>query len=214
MRSKSPIIPTILSYTLSDFQDKVNFASQVGNAVHLDFVNNSYSNPTLAVNKWPKLELEYTEAHLMGEKPENHFQSLKEKGVVRAIVQIETINNLSELVQLARSLDLLLGFAVNLDTDLSQLRPYLDVSNYFQVMGVPLGRGGQRMDRSAVLAVSYLRKTFPRSLTISFDGGISEENIASLQKAGVDYFLCGSAIFSGRDWQNNYQKLMQAISDD
>jgi len=213
MRSKSPIIPTVLSCTLSEFQDKVNFAGQVGNSVHLDFVDKSYANASLSIDRWPKLEIEYAEAHLMVDDPEKYFFELKEKGICRAIVQIEAVSDLNKLAEAARQLDLLLGFAISLDTDLNKLRLFWEVGNYFQVMGVPVGRGGQQQDPSAVLAVSYLRKAFPHSLTITFDGGVRRDNIVQLAKAGVDFYLCGSAIFSGRDWQGNYQSLVEAVTN-
>jgi len=179
----------------------------------VDFVDREYATPSLPIERWPKLDVEYAEAHIMADKPESYLSMIKDKGICRAIIQVEAVKALDELVREARRLDVLLGFAINLDIDLSNLRPYWEASSYFQVMGVPPGRGGQRLDSSAILAVNYLRKTFPHSLTITFDGGINVDNIAALKRAGVDYFLCGSSIFSGRDWSNNYQALLEAIEN-
>jgi ribulose-phosphate 3-epimerase len=214
MRSQELVIPGDLVVTLDDFQRRIEFAKQVGNAIHADVIDNRFvSGDGLPVDQWPVIDLEYVEAHLMVEKPLEYLEPVKSKGATRAIIHIESHFDLAELSAKARDLDILLGFAVNLDTDLAELKPVFAVSNYIQVMGIVPGRTGQRQDPQTTLAVSYLHKLPNRRLTISVDGGVTAQNIPQLKRLGANYFIASSAIYEHGDWAENFHSLTKAAEN-
>lgn len=208
MKSKNPIIPGNLVESEADFTARLEFAKKVGNAIHIDVTDPDFvEGISLPVEAWPQISLEYAEAHLMVANPLRYFATLKEKGIVRAIVHVESDFDPTELQATARELDLLLGFAINPDTDLTRLLPLLAISSYAQVMSIYPGKTGQPYLPQTPLAVKYLR-THQSRLTITVDGGVSVENIPELKTAGADYFIASSAIYDGNDWTDNYQKLL------
>ncbi|MEK7548307.1 MAG: hypothetical protein AAB499_00165 [Patescibacteria group bacterium] len=207
--AKLPVIPAILTDNPEEFARQLAFAKSIAGAVHLDIIDGQFATGlALEVEKWPVLGRGYAEAHLMVESPIDYLTALKSKKVTRAIVHLESRFDLHQLVVKARELDLLIGWAVNLDTDLSTLYPYLTQSTYIQVMGVKPGASGQPQDHQAELAVRFLRSLTRFRLTISVDGGVNGENIGPLVAYGADYLIAASAIFAQFDWPKAYEGLL------
>lgn len=210
MKSKNPIIPGDLVLSVTNFNKRLTFAAQVGNSIHIDVVDKMFVNgKSLAIEEWPQIELGYSEAHLMVTEPTAYLPKLKAKNILRAIIHIESSFDPTELQAVAKENDILLGLAVNPDTDLTLVRPFLAISNYIQVMGIYPGKTGQPYLKQTPLAVGYLKK-LPQRLTITIDGGVSVNNILELKAAGADYFIASSALYDRGDWTENYQLLLEA----
>jgi len=212
MKSRSQIIPASLVETKEELIERIKFACKTSNSLHIDVIDKQFSpGSALDVEKWPLIDLEYSEAHLMVKKPLNYLPQLKVKGVTRAILHVESDFDLEEVATEARVNDILLGFAVNPETDLTTLRKYFSHSTYIQVMGVSPGYVGQEQLPQTTLAVSYLKK-LPYRLTITVDGGVTTENAGELIQAGADYLICSKALYHIGDWQDNYNQL-KGIAD-
>jgi len=212
MRSRNPILPGCLVLSRRSFNERLEFAQRVGNSIHVDVIDNEFiRGHTLPINDWPKLSLEYAEAHLMVQQPLIYLKPLKQAGITRAIVHLESSFELEALTVSARNLDLLLGFAINPDTDLGKMKPVLSSSNYIQVMGVNPGRTGQDQLPQTESAVSYFDKISNYRLLVSVDGGVNGENIARLKAAGADYFVASAALYNRGSWEANYQNLMAGL---
>lgn len=215
MQPRLPIIPAVLVMSTEELTARLNFAQEVTDSVHLDLIDGQFvTGESLPVSLWPKLDLGYSEAHLMVENPIPYLADIKAKGVIRVIIHVESKFNLNELVSACRQLDLLIGFAVNPDTDLDVLKKYLGVSNYFQIMGVTPGQSGQRQDPNTSLAVTYLSKLPTKRLLISVDGGIRAENIGRLKEAGASYFVASKAIFGRGDWRDNLRHMLTQVENE
>ena len=211
MKSKNFIIPACLVTTSKGFVKHLEFARSVGNSFHVDIVEPDFvDGQSLSVAKWPMIDLEYCEAHLMVTDPLPYLSKIKSKGVTRAIVHVESKFDLEELVTEARVNDILLGFAVSPETDLTILRRFFVVSSYIQVMGIHPGKTGQAQLPHTALAVTYLSK-LPNRLTISVDGGVNIDNIAALKEAGADFVVASNALYGQGDWQENYQAISAKI---
>jgi ribulose-phosphate 3-epimerase len=215
MRSKSPIIPAVLTTNIDVFSQHLEFAREVGNSLHVDVIDNDFcQGKSLEIRDWPELLIEYTEAHLMVREPLSYLSELAAKKVTRAIIHIESNFDLIELADQARRLDILLGWAVNPDTDLDKLRNFYPVSNYIQLMGVQPGLTGQPFIDTVYPAIRYLAKNPARRLIVSVDGGVSLETTPKLIAAGADYLVSSAAIFErGNTWKANYEQLEQIIHD-
>jgi ribulose-phosphate 3-epimerase len=213
MRSKNFVIPACLVTTKSEFTKHIEFARKVGNSLHVDIVDpNFVEGNSLPIEDWPLIDIEYCEAHLMVSDPLQYLSKAKAKGVTRGIIHVESAFDLDELVTEARVNDILLGFAVSPETDLTTLRRFFSVSPYIQVMGIHPGRTGQTQLPNTSLAVSYLNK-LPYRLTITVDGGVNLENISELKQAGADFVVATTAIYEEGDWKENYSALLKKASE-
>lgn len=213
MKSRNFVIPACLVTTKGEFTKHIEFARKVGNSLHVDIVDpNFVEGNSLPVEDWPLIDIEYCEAHLMVSDPLQYLSKAKAKGATRAIIHVESTFDLDELVTEARVNDILLGFAVSPETDLTTLRRFFSVSPYVQVMGIHPGRTGQVQLPNTSLAVSYLNKQ-PYRLTITVDGGVNLENINELKGAGADFVVATTAIYEKGDWKENYQELLKKASE-
>ncbi|MDP3993016.1 MAG: hypothetical protein Q8Q05_02290 [bacterium] len=214
MKSKNFIIPACLVTNSKEFTKRLEFARKVGNSFHIDVIDRNFvSGEAMPVDKWPVIDIEYAEAHLMVRNPVAMLSPLKSRGIIRAIVHIESEFDLEELATEARVNDILLGFAVNPETDLTTLPKYFAVSQYIQVMGVTPGHVGQPQQPHTALAVSYLHK-LPYRLTITVDGGVNQDNINALRQAGADNVICSAALYENGEWKENFENLLVKGLDD
>ncbi len=214
MKNRSPIIPGNLTKTAEEFSKRLDFACQYVDSIHIDVADGKFVDvESLPIAEWPKIEIGYAEAHLMVQKPVLFLSELKAAGIMRAIIHIESYFDLDELVEEAKANDILLGFAVSPDTDLEYLKPFFEVSNYIQVMGIVPGKTGQKMLDQTHLAVSYLRRLPSRRLTLTVDGGVHLEQIEPLIKSGANFLVSSSGIYDRGDWEKNYVKLMKKVDD-
>jgi ribulose-phosphate 3-epimerase len=210
MKSKSPIIPAVLTTSPDVFGQRLTFAREQANAAHFDVTDGQFSpGEALAIELWPPIELAYSEAHLMVKKPEEYLEALAERKITRAIIHVEADYTLASLHRRAKELDILLGFAICPDTDLAKLQPVFAISNYIQVMGVHPGFSGQGMIDTTLPAIRFLRTQHQSRLIITVDGGVTLANAAQVFQAGADYVISTNAIFHGSNWVDSYQALAQ-----
>lgn len=209
MKPRLPIIPGDLTTTVKDFTERLEFAREVAEAIHIDVADGQFVEATtLPVEDWPPLDIAYAEAHLMVRNPIPYLEKLKKAGVTRAILHIESFFDPEELVSHAREIDLLLGFAINPDTDLDHLRSFFELSNYIQVMGIQPGATGRTMLSQTPASVSYLRRVPNRRLVITVDGGVHLSTIEELFRGGANYCVASSAIYDEGDWRQNFSDLV------
>lgn len=214
MKARLPIIPGDLTATVSEFTTRLEFARNAADAIHIDVADGRFvPATTLAIEQWPELAIGYAEAHLMVRDPIPYLDQLKKAGVTRAIVHIESFFEPEELITKAREIDLLLGFAINPDTDLDHLRPFYEISNYIQVMGIVPGATGRAMLTQTPASVSYLRRVPNRRLIISVDGGVNSQTLPGLLRVGANYCVASSAIYDEGDWTKNFNELVSLAED-
>lgn len=213
MRSRHEIIPSILTDSAHVFSQELTFARDIVGAVHLDLIDSTFcSGRTLLPDQWPADAFaQYTEVHAMVNDPIQYLDAFASRKVTRLIVHVEAPFDLHELASQARIHDVLLGFAVNPDTDLDSIKRFVDISNYIQVMGVQPGRSNQVMLDHTALAVKYLAKNQLSHLTLSVDGGVTAATAAKLIQAGAKYLVSHKGVYEGSDWQGNYDTLESAL---
>jgi len=215
MKPNSVIIPGDLATTREAFVSRLDFARQNARSIHIDIADGQFvDSTTLPIKDWPALDIDYAEAHLMVKDPIPYLTELKQAGITRAIVHIESFFNPDDLIAQAKEIDILLGFAVNPDTDLEHLKSFFDLGNYIQVMGIEPGKTGQPMLPQTPLAVSYLRRIPSRRLVISVDGGVHPDTLPGLRQAGANFFVASSSIYDSGDWVKNYKHMLELVKDD
>lgn len=132
------------------------------------------------------------------------------------ILQPTTITVHLEIPKLKESLELLdtfkigKGIAVNPETDIEKITPYLKEINEVLLMSVHPGAGGQTFMPSVVPKITWLknyRKTHNLQFTIAVDGGINDQTISVIKD--VDLVISGSFICESDDYEQQITKLRQ-----
>ena len=144
------------------------------------------------------------DAHLMIVEPWRYIDRFAEIGVKYLSVHYEACSerNLKKCIRQIHALGMYAGVAVNPETPVEVLIPYLRAIDYVVVMGVHPGYSGQAYIPETTEKVGVLAELIAGAEAdcfIEVDGGVSVANIAELERLGAGVFVAGSAAFSASD---------------
>lgn len=171
---------------VEDFVDYVQFDFMDGHFVPSRSVTDKDLASIPLKFKW--------EAHLMVENPADSFASFKKLGASRVTFHYEATNSPDEVIRQARQLNLGVGMALNPDTPVSSILPFVSKVDNILFMTVVPGFYGSKFLPQVMEKIASLRRLYP-TFNIGVDGGINANNIALVARTGVDDICVGSAIF-------------------
>jgi ribulose-phosphate 3-epimerase len=114
-------------------------------------------------------------------------------------------------LQLIRELGCEAGLVFNPATSIDLLPWCLHHLSFVLLMTVNPGFGGQKLIPSVINKIKNIHDLYPQ-LNICVDGGVTQENIASLAQAGATQFVAGSAIFNSSDYQTTIKKMRAQLA--
>jgi ribulose-phosphate 3-epimerase len=204
------VAPSILSADFGRIADEVAAVTAAGaDWIHVDvmdghFVPSITIGPlvTRAVRDATALPLD---VHLMVERPERHVPGFVAAGADRVTVHVEAqaCPDPAAALRAIREAGALAGLALNPETPLDAVEPYLRDIDLLLVMTVHPGKGGQRIEpgwEERVATARRLRQAAGASFLIEVDGGIKAFNAAQAAGAGADVLVAGSAVFEAEDY--------------
>ena len=83
------------------------------------------------------------------------------------------------------------------------------------LMSVFPGFGGQKFIEETIEKIEAAKKLIEQQdheIFLEVDGGINNETISRVSKAGANVFVAGSAIFGSSDYEQTIQSFRQKIS--
>jgi len=207
-KSRVILAPSILSADMARLGEQVREVEEAGaERLHLDmmdghFVPNLTFGPLLAGALRPVTRLPLV-AHLMVEEPERLLPALAEVGVSGVIVHVEASVHLHRIVAQVHDMGMRAGVALNPATPLAALDEILPELDEVLVMSVNPGFGGQRFIPSSLDKIARLRQMLQRrgldGVALAVDGGLDEQTIPPVLRAGADLLVIGWAIFGAAD---------------
>lgn len=203
------VCPSVLS---ADFTCLGEDCARVLNAgadmIHFDvmdghFVDNlSFGLPVLETlhHALPQAVMD---VHLMISHPLRFVHRFAAAGADYITVHVETTDDLSATLAAIHGCGCKRGMALNPDTPVEAVFPYLDQLELVLVMGVVPGHGGQPFDPRALDKLRALRAECARrgvSPILSVDGGVKPGSTApQCTEAGATALVAGSAVFGAKD---------------
>ena len=112
------------------------------------------------------------------------------------------IGNTNNIIDYIKSLNIKVGLAIDLDSDISLLDDYLDKVDLVLLMSVKAGYGGQSFDEKVLDKIKYIRNK--SNILIEVDGGINNLNY---KKIDSDIKVVGSFITNSNDYQKQIDLL-------
>ncbi len=152
------------------------------------------------------------DVHLMMSDPGQYLDDFIRAGCDAITFHIEAVPEPAELLDRIHQADVLAGLALNPNTPVAAIEPYLEQCDLVLVMSVEPGFGGQTFQPSVLPKVQELRALGGEELLISIDGGIGPTTIESTLQAGCDLFVVGSAIFDRSDYQEAVEELAAVLA--
>ena len=203
MPARTVLAPSILSVDFLNLGRELAACESAGaDWIHVDvmdgaFVPNITMGPLIveACRRGTKLPLD---VHLMIEQPERHIESFAKAGANRLTVHVETCPHLHRTLQFITSLGVKAGVTLNPSTPAAMLQPVLPLADLVLVMTVNPGFGGQSFIPEMLPKVAEIRRMLDEigsPAWLEVDGGVSEQTIPALKKAGATAFVAGNAVF-------------------
>lgn len=150
----------------------------------------TYHDPAFLDTRKPKVALEI---HLMTNVTPEAIAAWNYAWVQKIIFHVEATKQPRRILQAIVQLGKRAGMAVNPQTPIAAVQPFLGLVDTVLVMGVNPGWGGQAMLPDTVARVREARKICPRG-NIEVDGGVNQQTASTLAGAGANLLVVGSAL--------------------
>ncbi len=137
-------------------------------------------------------------AHLMVSQPLRQARAFAEAGSDLIVAHVEADDDPAAVIAAIHGFGRSAGLAVNPETPVDAVLPYLDSIELLLVMTVHPGRGGQAFLHDVLPKMAWLRDEIERrglSLPIGVDGGVNPDTIGAARAAGGEVLVTGSALF-------------------
>ncbi len=201
------IVPSIFAADFVRLGEEIRRVEQAGvQMIHVDIMDGHFvpnftmGTPiTESIRRFTRLKLDH---HLMIEDPDTYAPLFIKAGADCISVHYEVCRNLDRTLHMIKDHGAGAGVAINPATSTRLLENVLDIVDYVLVMSVNPGYGGQAFIPNSLNKVRELyRYRAERRLNffIEIDGGVGQENIAEVAKAGVDWVVAGSSVFHRPD---------------
>ncbi len=209
------IIPAILATSEEQYQkDLAKLTATEGlkeGWLHIDFADNIFvPNQTVGVETVSKFPADFEkEAHLMVVHPLDWINKLVEANFGRIIFHIESQDDTQKVIEEIKKRGIEAGLAINNDTDVSKLEPFLDKIDMVLVMSVVAGFQGQPFIPESLNKVREIKAK--GSVRVGIDGHADNENMKEIVEAGADFIIVGSYLLKG-DTDENLETLWEEMN--
>jgi len=212
MNYKKKIIPAIIAKTQKELEERITKVSDFVDLVQLDIMDGRFV-PNTSIDfdfKLPETNCRY-EAHLMIKNPEKWIKNNYMK-VDTILAHFESCGDPSAIINLVKKKNKRLGFVLNPETSIQQIKDYLDELDQVLIMTVNPGFYGSPFLPEMLDKISELRKMKP-DLDIEVDGGITPDTIKGVYKAGANMFVSGSYIVKAPNIKEAIDKLKSILRE-
>lgn len=203
------IIPAVLTNDEQDLELKIRLAEKITPLAQIDVMDGifvpSYSVGFKELQKI-KTNMEL-EIHLMVIKPEMYFEGYKNARAKRIIFHFEATNKPYELLKQLKNMGLEAGIAINQETPVNAVVPFLKDLDMLLLLAVNPGFYGSPfipsvLDKACELSSILSHNSCPITPVLALDGGVKLDNILNIYNSGVKQAVIGSAIFKGNPEEN------------
>ena len=212
------IIPAILAQTQEEFETRLRAAEAFADIAQIDVLDNtfvpfsSWADPAIIKTFNTRLRFEL---HLMVDDVEKYLNLWSPvTNVARVIFHVEPFigraDDAGDLLGTAAFYGWDTGLAINPETPIDTLEPFVDKITTALFLGVNPGQSGQPFKPEVVEKIKAFRAAHPDK-KIAVDGGVNAETIPLLKTAGADVLCVASAIFNAADPKAAYDKLITLL---
>jgi ribulose-phosphate 3-epimerase len=201
------------SANLGRLEDDTKSVEKGTDIFHLDVSDGHFSSALLffpdLVAKLRKATAKPFHVHLMVQDAvlESQVEQFAEAGA--DLISVHTENkNAEKALLMIRKLGLKSGIVLQLDTPVSAAKDYLHDIDMLTLLGTRIGVKGQNLAEEAPKRLQEARalvKPAKHRIIVAADGGIRENTVPVLRKAGAETVVMGSLAFGAPDFAARIQ---------
>jgi len=214
------VIPTINSKNFEEIKEKIKLietqtesdsADSGASWIQIDVADGTFTKNTIWHNAPDLLSLETKlniEVHLMINDIEKRVENWLIEPVNRIIFHLETAKDPYFVIQKCKEVGKEVGIAIGPDIPWTQLMPFCDKVNLFQILSVTPGLPGQEFNEENIQKIESLRNNCSTAI-IEVDGGINKETAKKCAEAGADIVAVASYVFKS----DNINKAIKELEE-
>lgn len=142
------------------------------------------------------------DVHLMIVNPDKYVGRFAKTGAEMISFHLEAADQAGkdprDIIAQIKSFGVKAGLVINPDIPVERLFPYIDDVDFFLIMSVFAGFGGQKFIPESIDRIKTLKAEMDRRgvvKDIEVDGGVSASNAHILVEAGATILVAGSSVF-------------------
>jgi ribulose-phosphate 3-epimerase len=145
--------------------------------------------------------------------PDRYIEAFATAGASMISVHVEVLPHLHRTVQAIKALGAKAGVVLNPSTPVVALEEIAGDVDFVLVMSVNPGFGGQRFiprSETKIAAVRALLDRAGNAAPVEVDGGIDQQTVARVVRAGARILVAGAAVFHAPDPERATRELKAA----
>jgi ribulose-phosphate 3-epimerase len=201
------VAASILSADFARLGEQIKAVEPHADIIHVDVMDAHFVPPLtigpVVVESVRPVTDRTLHAHLMVERPEALFEDFAEAGTDLVTFHLEAAAEPAAVVGRAGGLGMRPGIAVNPETPIESVFPYLEgLDNVIVMTLARTGWAGQPFQESSLPKIEALRREIDRrglEVDVVVDGGIDQDSAPRCLAAGATVLAAASSIFKAED---------------
>ena len=210
----SEVSVSILDCDFNNLNSEIDKVNNINiNYIHIDIMDGVFvdrnTKKLFDLDKISNLSDKNLDIHLMIENPLDSIDYYININPYLISFHIENNYEISKCINKIKSKGINAGIAINPNTDLNLLNPYLNDIDLVLVMSVFPGKGGQKFIDSTYGRIQKLNNLKDKyDFKISIDGGVNNTNSKKLLELDSDILVSGSFLMKNSNILNAYKSLL------
>ncbi len=199
------VLPAIIASDQSELDEMLDRVKDFAGNIMLDLMDGKLVQASsldfpMRLRKGPRYQL-----HVMAVDPIQRLIDTPDE-VDTVVLHAETLDEIGEAIEAAREKKVKLFIALNPETPVSVLEPYLDKLDGVLIMSVHPGQYGAKFLPEQLEKVREIRAK-SETITIEVDGGMNDRTMGAAVDAGANQIASGSYIMKSGDPKAAYESL-------